>query len=214
VLLLCRSVAELQRDLGAQASPSRKRSPVPKVVAELLTEDARTATPPPRAAEKKATSPLVADSRMASPPCAVDAGAGGAVGDIGTPASPGITDVDPISSRPAGTDDDLVKDQPQIDQAPRGLGTSGAQVPDSSSSSPRLPRREIDWNNTPWQDDIFEDNEDMQTLRTSIVTINHALMVGLLTMYFSDDVFVEVSLTSLLCCGSPWQNRPKAGLTC
>jgi hypothetical protein len=110
---------------GRSASPSRTRSPDPKVVAESLTDDARTATPPSGAAEKKATSPLVADSRMASPPRAVDAGAGGAVGDVGTPASPGIIDVDPISSRPARADNDLVKDQPQIDQAPRGPGTSG-----------------------------------------------------------------------------------------
>jgi hypothetical protein len=95
-----------------------------------------------------------------------------------------IIDVDPISSRPGGADD-LVRDQPQIDQALRGLGTFGAQVPDSSSSSPRLPRREIDWNDTPWKDDIFEDNEDMQALRTSIVTINHALTVSLHMMYFS-----------------------------
>jgi hypothetical protein len=43
----------------------------------------------------------------------------------------------------------------------------------------------------------------MQALHTSIVTINHALTVGLLTMYFSDDVFVEVALTSLSRCGSP-----------
>jgi hypothetical protein len=81
--------------------------------------------------------------------------------------------VDPISSIPAGVDDDLVKDLAQIDQAPRGPGTSGAHVPDCSSMSPRLPRQEIYWN-----------NEDMQALQTSIVTINHALTVGLLAMYF------------------------------
>jgi hypothetical protein len=151
---------------------------------------------------------------MASPPHAGDAGAEGAVGDVRTSASPGIIDVDPISSRPTGADDNMVKDQPQIDQAPRGPGTSGAQVPNSSSPSPRLPRWEIDWNDTPWQDDIFEDNENMQALRTSIVTINHTLTVGLLTMYFSDDVFVEMSLTSLLSCGSLWRNELKVGPTC
>jgi hypothetical protein len=91
----------------------------------------------------------VADSRLASPARAVDAGAGGAVGDVRTPASPGIIDMDPISSRPAGADNDLVKDQPQIDLALRGSGTFGAQVPDSSSLNPRLPRREIDWKDTP-----------------------------------------------------------------
>jgi hypothetical protein len=51
--------------------------------------------------------------------------------------SPRIIDVDPTSARPAGGEN-LMKDQPQIDQAPRGPGTSGRQVPESSSSSPRL----------------------------------------------------------------------------
>jgi hypothetical protein len=92
--------------------------------------------------------------------------------------------VDPIISRPAGADKGLVKDQAQIDQAPRGPGTSGAQVSNSSPMSPRSSRHEIDCNNTPWQDDIFDDNEDMQALQTSIVTINRALMVSLLTMFF------------------------------
>jgi hypothetical protein len=73
-----------------------------------------------------------------------------------------------------------MKDQPQIDPAPRDPGTSSGQGPESSSSSPRLLQREINWKGTPWQNDIFEDNEDMQTLRTSIVTINHALTVSLL----------------------------------
>jgi hypothetical protein len=39
-----------------------------------------------------------------------------------------------------------------------------------------LLRQEINWNHTR-QDDIFEDNEDMQALQTSIVTINNVLMV-------------------------------------
>jgi hypothetical protein len=43
-----------------------------------------------------------------------------------------------------------------------------------------LPRREINWNHTPWQEDWFEDNEDMQALWTSIVTINTALTVNCL----------------------------------
>jgi hypothetical protein len=77
-------------------------------------------------------------------------------GDPGVPMS--HIDVDPITARPAGADDDLVKDQAQIDQALGGPGTSGAQVPNSSIISQRLPRGEIDWNNAPWQDDIFNDN--------------------------------------------------------
>jgi hypothetical protein len=68
----------------------------------------------------------------------------------------------------------VAEDQPQISLAPGGPKASGAQVPPSSTSSLRLPRRSINWDHTPWQDDCFEDNEDMRALQTSIVTINHA----------------------------------------
>jgi hypothetical protein len=104
-------------------------------------------------------------------------GEGTSVGDVEATTSPRIIDVDPISARPAGAED-LIRDQPQIDQAPGSPETSGAQVPESSSLSPRLPRREINLNHTPWQDDIFEDNEDMQAFWTIIVTINNALTVS------------------------------------
>jgi hypothetical protein len=88
-----------------------------------------------------------------------------------------IIDVDPIRTVPGGAED-LVGDQPQIDLAPGGLETFGAQVPPSSSSSPRFPRRTINWNHTPWQEDWFEDKEDMHALRTNIVTINNTLTVS------------------------------------
>jgi hypothetical protein len=51
-MFLCRSVVEPQRDLGAQASPSRMRSPDPKVVVDLLADDTRTATLPLGAGER------------------------------------------------------------------------------------------------------------------------------------------------------------------
>jgi hypothetical protein len=98
-------------------------------------------------------------------------------GNAGATASPTIIDVDPIRAVPGGAED-LVRDQPQIDLAPGGPETSSAQVPPSSSSSPRLSWRSINWNHTPWQEDWFKDNEDMQALRTSIVTINNALTVS------------------------------------
>jgi hypothetical protein len=133
----------------------------------------------------------------------VEAGGGTSAGDIEATTSPRIIDVDPISARPARAED-LVRDQPQIDQAPGGPGTSGAQVPQSSSSSPRLPWREINWNRTPWQDYIFEDNEDMQALRTNIVTINNALTVSCLRrVFFLDDAWLKCYLTTLLYCDSP-----------
>jgi hypothetical protein len=99
------------------------------------------------------------------------------LGCVGVTVSPAVIDIDPISVVPGGTDDQ-VRDQPQIDLAPGGPGTSGAQVPPFSYSSPRLPRCTINWNHTPWQEDWFEDIEEMQALRTSIVTINNALTVS------------------------------------
>jgi hypothetical protein len=127
-----------QGGLGAPSSPSRTRSPEPQVVGEVLADDARTATPPRGAVESRATSPPVAVARVETPPRA--AGAGGAsAGDVGTTTSPMIIDADPISAVPGGAED-LVRDQPQIDLALGGPETSGALVPPSSSSSPRLPR--------------------------------------------------------------------------
>jgi hypothetical protein len=160
----------------AISSPSRTRSPEPQVVGEALADDVRTATPPRGTMEGVVTSPSVADTRVDSPPHAA-AGVETSAGDVGATTSPTIIDVDPIRSVPGGGED-LVRDQPQIDLAPGGPETSGAQVPPSTSSSPRLPRRSINWNHTPWSEDWFEDNEDMQALRTSIVTINNALTVS------------------------------------
>jgi hypothetical protein len=113
-----RLVAEPQHDLGTQASPFCTRLPDPKVVVESLADDTRTTTPPPAAGEKRTTPPLPADSQTTSPPRAGDTGVRGAIGDVGTLASPRIIDVDPISARPGGVVDDLVKDQDQIDQVP------------------------------------------------------------------------------------------------
>jgi P2-related tail formation protein len=97
----------------------------------------------------------------------------------------------------------LVGDQPQIDLAPEGPETSRAQVLPSSSSSPRLPWCTINWNHTLWQEDWFEDNEDMQALQTNIVTINHALTAGVLRRVVVALLYViEVLLTILSCCGS------------
>jgi hypothetical protein len=132
----------------APSSPSRTRSPEPRVVGEALADDARTATPPRGIVEGLVTSPPVANMRVDSPPRAAE-GVETSAEDVGATTSPAIIDVDPIRTVPGG-DEDLVGDQPQIDLAPGGPGTSGAQVPPSSSSSPRLSRRSINWNHAPW----------------------------------------------------------------
>jgi hypothetical protein len=151
-LLMCRPAVAPQGDLGAPASPSRTRSDEPKVVGEVLADDAHTTTPPRGAVESRATSMPVADARVETPPRTADARGATYTGDVGATTSPTIIDVDPISARHAGAED-LVRDQPQIDQVLVGPGTSSMQVPQPSSSSPRLPRQLINWNCTPWQED-------------------------------------------------------------
>jgi hypothetical protein len=108
-------------------------------------DDARTATPTRGVAEGVMTSPPVTDLSWG----------------VGATTSPTAVDVDPIRAVPDWVRD-AAEDQPQINLAPRGPEASGAQVPPSSTLSLRLPRRSINWDHTPWQDDWFEDNEDMR----------------------------------------------------
>jgi hypothetical protein len=177
------------------------RSLEPQVAGEALADDTRTATPPRGAVESVVTSLPAADARVDTPQRAAEA-VGASAGDVGAAASPTIIDVDPIRAVPGGAED-LVRDQPQIDLAPRGPVSSSAQVPPSSSSSPRLPCRSINWNQTPWQEDWFEDNEDMQALRTSIITINNALTVSVSRRVVITCLFVvQMVLTILSCYGS------------
>jgi hypothetical protein len=124
------------------------------------------------------TSPPVTDTRAGSPLHTVE-GVETSVGEVGATTSPTVVDIDPIRAVPDGAKD-VAEDQPQIDLASGGPKASGAQVPPSSTLSLRLPRRSIYWHHTPWQDDWFEDNEDMRALQTSIVIINHALIVSCL----------------------------------
>ena len=159
---LCRSDAQPQRDLGAQASPSQMRSPDHEVGVQTLVDDARTATPPP----------------------AADVGAQGSTGDVGASTSPPVTDVDPINAVPSTSDQDFTGDPIQLEQSPKNPETSGAQVPSSPSTGPTLRRTEIDWNGTPWQEDIFDDNEDMRAARNAILTLNEALTISISPVLF------------------------------
>jgi hypothetical protein len=119
---VCRSIIEPQRDLGAQASPSHMRSPDHGVAAQTLADDARTETPPPAADSRMVTPPPAADARVVTPPLSADAGAPGTVGGIRASTSSLDIDVDPISAMPSGTDEDLVRDRAQIEQAPKDPG--------------------------------------------------------------------------------------------
>jgi hypothetical protein len=89
---------------------------------QTLADDARTTTPL-----------AAADVRTVTPPPAADARAQGYVGDVGAPTSPPVIDVDPIIVMPGASDQDLIGDPTQVEQAPKDPDTSGAQVPGSSS---------------------------------------------------------------------------------
>jgi hypothetical protein len=130
------------------ASPSRTRSPEPQVVGEALVDDAHTATPTRGVAEGVTTSPPMTDTREGSSLHTAE-GVETSVGGIRATTSPTVVDVDPIRAVPDGARD-VAEDQPQIDLAPGGPEASGAQVPPSSTSSLRLPRRSINWDHTPW----------------------------------------------------------------
>jgi hypothetical protein len=135
------------------------------------------------------------------------------MGDVGASSSARVIDVHPISARPSGMEEDLAKDQALIDQALGGPGTSGTQVPISSPLSSRLPRREIDWNDTPWKEDIFDDNEDMRDVRNAIVTLNVVLTVGFLIVLLLTTFFRGVA-DELLCWSSRWLSVLRVGSTC
>jgi hypothetical protein len=127
-------------------------------------------------AEGLTTSPPVTDTRAGSSLHTTE-GVETTVGEVGATTSPTVVEVDPIRAVPGGTED-VARDPPQINLALGGPEASSAQVPLSSTSSPSLPRRSINWDHTPWQEDWFEDNEYMRALQTSIITINHALIVS------------------------------------
>jgi hypothetical protein len=72
-----------QVDLGVPSSPSQTRSAEPKVVGEVLDDDVRTTTPPLGAVESRVTSPPMADARVETPPCVVNAGGVSSAEDVG-----------------------------------------------------------------------------------------------------------------------------------
>jgi hypothetical protein len=129
-------------------------------------------------AEGLENSPPMTDTRAGSSLHTAE-GLETSIGEVRATTSPTVIDVDSIRAVSDGVKD-VAEDQPQIDLAPGGPEASGAQVPPSSTSSLRLPRRSINWDHNPWQDDWFEDNEDMRALQTNIVTINHTLIVSCL----------------------------------
>jgi hypothetical protein len=69
-------------------------------------------------------------------------------------------------------------DQAQIEQPQQDPETVGGEVPGSTLTGPRLGRRDIDWNGSPLDEDIFEDDEDMKEVHRVILTLNQAFTIN------------------------------------
>jgi hypothetical protein len=96
--------------LATPASPSRTRSPEPRVAGEALVDDARTATPTRGVAEGATTSSPVTDTGVGSSLHAAE-GVETSVGGVGATTSPTVVDVIPIRAVPVGARD-VAEDQP------------------------------------------------------------------------------------------------------
>jgi hypothetical protein len=83
MVLPCWPAVAPQGDLGAPASPSRTRSDEPKVVGEVLADDAHAATPQRGAVESRGTSLPLVVSRVETPPRVADAGCTTSTRDVG-----------------------------------------------------------------------------------------------------------------------------------
>jgi hypothetical protein len=91
----CRSDVQPQSDLGAQASPSRTRSPDHEVGVQTLVDNAGMTTPPP----------------------AADVVTRGSVDDVRATTSPPIINVDPFNAVPSTSAQDVTADPIQIEQS-------------------------------------------------------------------------------------------------
>jgi hypothetical protein len=72
-----------------------------------LVDDTQTATPLRGVAESRATTPPVANRKVASPPRNVEAEEGATVGDVRVAVSPQIIGVDPVTSLMFNCADDI-----------------------------------------------------------------------------------------------------------
>jgi hypothetical protein len=59
----------------------------------------------------------------------------------------------------------------------RDSETTAEVVPGSTLTAQGLKRGEINCNDTPWAEDIFDDDKDMKEVRRAILTLNKAYMV-------------------------------------
>jgi hypothetical protein len=107
-----------------------------------------------------------------------EAGTQGSISDVGTSALLPVIEVDPINSTPNTSAQGPTVNPIQIEPPQDDLETTGVQALGPTSTGPSLRREDIDWIDTPWEGDIFEDDEDMKDVCWSILTLNQALTLS------------------------------------
>jgi hypothetical protein len=100
------------------------------------------------------------------------------VNDVGTSAPLPFIDVDPINSIPSTSAQGPTMDPAQIEPPQEDLERTGVQAPGLTQTGRSLRQEDIDLTGTPWERDIFEDDEDMKDVRRSILMLNQALTVS------------------------------------
>jgi hypothetical protein len=107
-----------------------------------------------------------------------EVGTQGSVGGLGMLTPSLVIDVDPINTVPSTSAQEPMVDQAQIEQPQQDPKTAGGEALGSTSMGTCLVRWDIDWNGTPWEGDIFKDDEDMKKVHWAILTLNQAFIVN------------------------------------
>ena len=87
-----------------------------------------------------------------------------------------MEDPTPLSAMPSPAAHDVAPDQAQI-----GLLMPDQETTTKGDQDPSTPTRgelEIDFNSTPWEEDIWADKEDLATTKSSIITISKSLHIS------------------------------------
>ena len=97
-----------------------------------------------------------------------------------TSATGAVEDPTPLSARPSPAAHDVAPDQAQIgllmpDQETTTKEDHGPSAPTGAQTHGKL---EIDFNGTPWEEDIWADKEDLVAAKNSIITVSKSLHVS------------------------------------
>ena len=90
-------------------------------------------------------------------------------------------EAEPVTAVPSLAAQDIRPDQAQIDLPPLGQEATkeGGQDPSTSGAAGQpYVSDEIDWNGTPWEEDIMADHEDLMAVKGAIITLSQNFNVS------------------------------------